>query len=85
MEKIGFAQKDVGSEVVKMELSAKEEIRLAVESVVNGNNPIRVLPTLSDFRYCFTCPVCGCHVSSRFVFGDRVVEVCRFCSGGLEV
>ena len=65
---------------LKNELSWKEEIRRAVESVVCGGNKVREVEPVK-FEYCFTCALCGCHVLSRFVFDGVLVEVCGGCQG----
>jgi len=41
---------------------------------------ITVLPTMPEYRYVFTCGVCGCHVRSRVGVGPGVtLSVCRNC------
>lgn len=60
-------------------MDAKEEIKRALDSVVNGGNPIRVIPS-PEFQYCFTCWYCGCHTASHCTdFNGNNVDICRCC------
>ncbi len=66
---------------------ARREVEGAIAACRNGqqrmlqkHSSVRILPTMPERQYSFTCRMCGCHVSSSpMVFGGTVVRVCANC------
>jgi len=52
-----------------------------------NENSIRVLPTLPEMQYVFTCPSCGCHAFIGMAVGGdssywERVSICARCLKG---
>jgi len=59
----------------------RDEIESAIRRVQGRNtSSITVLATMPEYRYAYTCEVCGCHLSSHLrLYGGSVLKICANC------
>jgi len=61
--------------------NAKREIREAVRKLIRKPAVIRILPSLPEFKYVFTCHHCSSHTYTVFPLSDGWgADAARICS-----